>query len=128
MPTSIGVAVAIATPALSFLAVLLGQWLTRRSAHELDVWRRREDTMRMLRWSAEAAASERPALSRTGVAVLEGLGESELLQDEDRPLVHTVARITARLALAGRRSERYDIGGVVVEDAELRTTEGDAHD
>lgn len=46
----------------------------------------------MLRWSAEAAASERPALSRTGVAVLEGLGESELLQDEDRPLVHTVAR------------------------------------
>lgn len=82
----------------------------------------------MLRWSAEAAASGRPALSRTGVAVLEGLGESELLQDEDRPLVHTVARITARLALAGRRPERYDIGGVVVEDADLGTTEGDAHD
>lgn len=82
----------------------------------------------MLRWSAEAAASGRPALSRTGVAVLERLGESELLQDEDLPLVHTVARITARLALADRTSERYDIGGIVVEDPDLRTTEGDAHD
>jgi len=33
--------------------VLVGQLLTRRGARELDVWRRRAETMRMLRWAAE---------------------------------------------------------------------------
>ncbi|WP_143755754.1 hypothetical protein [Sanguibacter keddieii] len=95
-------------PLLSFLAVLLGQRLTRRSARELETWRRREETMRMLRWSAESATSDNAALSSTGVAVLGELTESELLQEEDRDMVRAIARVSARLAYAQDDRERYD--------------------
>lgn len=108
MPTTLGIAVAIATPLLSFFAVLLGQRLTRRSARALESWRRREETMRMLRWSAESATSDNAALSSTGVAVLGELTESGLLQEEDRDMVRAVARVSARLAYAYDDRERYD--------------------
>lgn len=107
MPTSLAVAVAVATPIMSFLAVLLGQWLPRRSAKELDRWRRREETMRMLRWAAEAAASENSTLSGAGLAVLGELVESELLQSEDLSLVATVARVAAGVAYADQEPEAY---------------------
>jgi hypothetical protein len=117
MPTTLGIAVAIATPLLSFLAVLLGQRLTRRSARQLESWRRREETMRMLRWSAESATSDNAALSSTGVAVLGELTESELLQEEDRDMVRAVARVSARLAYGHDDRERYDLDLEVVARA-----------
>lgn len=39
------------TPVLAFLGALIGHVLTRRASLELDRWRRREETMRMLRWA-----------------------------------------------------------------------------
>lgn len=93
MSNGSAIAVAVATPVLSFLAVLLGQWVTRRSARELDVWRRREETMRLLRWAVESATSENQILAYAGLATLEELLDAELLQEADQPMVSAIAEM-----------------------------------
>ena len=90
LPTWAVYAVAFGTPVSAFVAVLIGHVLLRRGANELDVWRRREETMRLLRWASEQAASNEPAKARMGVAALDALGASELLQAADQELVDAV--------------------------------------
>lgn len=68
----------------------LGQIETRLAAVELDEWRRREETMRMLRWAAESAASDSQTLANIGLAALGALGESELLQPMDEVFIDRV--------------------------------------
>jgi hypothetical protein len=80
----------IGTPVLAFLGAVIGHVLLRKGATELDVWRRREETMRMLRWASEHAASADDAKSRMGLAALDALGDSELLQKPDQALVDAV--------------------------------------
>ena len=75
---------------MAFVGVVVGQVLLRKGARELDVWRRREETMRMLRWASEQAASLDEAKSRMGVAALGALSTSELLQEPDQELVDAV--------------------------------------
>jgi hypothetical protein len=95
-------------PILALAGAVLGAWLQRRSAKEslldtlaarvdqrlgaleLDTWRRREETMRMLRWAAEHAVSGDPKLSDLGVTALGALQDSELLQFEDQAIVLAV--------------------------------------
>ncbi len=75
---------------------------TRLAALELDTWRRREETMRMLRWSAEKATDDNDRLAALGTNVVIALGRSELLQPQDELLV-----AAARLARpAGGRGVR----------------------
>lgn len=62
----------------------------RLAAFELDKWRRREETMRMLRWAAEKAVNADDDVAAVGVAALEALGSSELLQEEDQALIDKV--------------------------------------
>jgi ribosome assembly protein YihI (activator of Der GTPase) len=83
-------AVGFGAPALAFLGALIGHLLGRRASTELDIWRRREETMRMLRWASEQATSEEDAKARMGLAVLDALSESELLQAPDQALVDAV--------------------------------------
>lgn len=64
--------VILATPLLAFLGVIVGNVVLRKGANELDVWRRREETMRMLRWASEQAASASPTKARMGVAARRG--------------------------------------------------------
>ncbi|PWJ50710.1 hypothetical protein SAMN06264364_12286 [Quadrisphaera granulorum] len=90
LPTWALYAVGIGTPILSFMAVLIGNLLLRRGATELDIWRRREETMRMLRWAAEQAVSTDDAKARLGVAALQALSTSELLQAPDDALLDAV--------------------------------------
>lgn len=90
MSAELTVAVAVATPMLAFLGVLVAQAITRRGAVELDLWRRREETMRMLRWAVEAAASGRTAFSAAGLVTLTELVDAEMLQPEDAVLVGAV--------------------------------------
>lgn len=78
------------TPTAAFLGVVFGHILLRKGANELDVWRRREETLRMLRWASEQAASGDAAKARMGVAALEALSTSELLQEPDQDLVDAV--------------------------------------
>lgn len=80
-------AVSLGSPIAAFVGVVLGQWLLRKGAHELDVWRRREETMRMLRWASEQAASPETVKAGMGLAALEALSTSELLQEPDQSLV-----------------------------------------
>lgn len=90
LPTWALYAVSFGTPIAAFVGVVVGQVLLRKGANELDVWRRREETMRMLRWASEQAASPDIAASRMGVAALEALSTSELLQEPDQNLVDAV--------------------------------------
>lgn len=90
LPTWAVYLVSIGTPVSAFAGVVLGQVLLRRGATELDVWRRREETMRMLRWASEQAASDDAAKARMGVGALDALSTSELLQESDQDLVDAV--------------------------------------
>lgn len=90
MPTWAVYVVSFGTPLSALFGVVLAQVLQRKGAAELDTWRRREETMRMLRWASEQAASGEPAAARMGVAALAALGSSELLQEADQDLVDAV--------------------------------------
>ncbi len=89
-------AVAVATPTLSFAGSWLGGSLNRRTARELDRWRRREETMRLLRWASELATDDDDRRAAVGVATMRALNASEMLQPED--LVMLAAVIGAVLA------------------------------
>lgn len=82
--------VSFGTPLAAFVGVMLGRYLLRKGANELEVWRRREETMRMLRWASEQAASGEAAKARMGVAALDALSTSDLLQEADQTLVDAV--------------------------------------
>jgi hypothetical protein len=90
LPTWALYLVSFGTPIFAFVGVVAGQVLLRRGANELDVWRRREETMRMLRWASEQAASQDSYKARMGVAALDALSLSELLQEPDQMLVDAV--------------------------------------
>ena len=80
-------AVSFGTPVLAFLGVLLGSWLTRRSATELETRSKREETMRTLRWAAELAASDKDDLAQLGVAELRALLDSDLLDESQKVFI-----------------------------------------
>lgn len=90
LPTWAVYLVSFGTPIAAFIGVIVGHFLLRKGANELDVWRRREETMRMLRWASEQAASQDGYKSRMGVAALDALSTSELLQEPDQNLVDAV--------------------------------------
>ncbi|MFT4297523.1 MAG: hypothetical protein QM582_19140 [Micropruina sp.] len=87
LPTWAVYVISFGSPVLAFLGVLLGSWLTRRTAKELESRSRREETMRTLRWAAELAASDRPNLAQLGVAELVSLGESDLLDESQKVFI-----------------------------------------
>lgn len=72
----------------STLNTTLSRLDARLGAVELDRWRRREETMRMLRWAAERALD--PDHQSVGVAALTALNDSEMLQPEDQALIDAV--------------------------------------
>jgi hypothetical protein len=80
----------VATPLLAFTGALTGQWWARKGVVELATWRRREETMRLLRWAVERSSEENDRAVAAGMAALEALVSSELLQDHDRALVENV--------------------------------------
>lgn len=60
------------------------------AALQLNVWRQREETMRMLRWAADKAVDTDPVVSSAGQVVLEGLRGSTLIQAEDKHFIDSV--------------------------------------
>lgn len=87
LPTWAVYVISFGSPLLAFLGVLVGSWLTRRTAKELESRSRREETMRTLRWAAELAASDKPNMAQLGVAELVALAESDLLDDSQKVFV-----------------------------------------
>lgn len=88
---------------------------------ELDKWRHREETMRMLRWAGESAARrDNPALAAVGVAALDALGSSELLQPEDQAFIEKVLdAILQNPVAAYHEAEDAGAGVEVVEVVEV---------
>lgn len=89
----------IASALLAFIGAVVGQWWARKSAVELDHWRRREETMRLLRWAVELAADDNQRKAEVGLRTLIELTESELLQAEDQALVDGIADTVLEIAL-----------------------------
>jgi len=79
--------VSLGTPLLTFVGVLLGNKVASRGAAELERRSKREETMRVLRWAAELAVSEDEAEASLGVAELNALGDSSLLDDDQQLFV-----------------------------------------
>jgi hypothetical protein len=91
----------------------LDQLNQRIEAMELDKWRHREETMRMLRWASEKAVDEIEKVRILGIAALAALGVSELLQAEDEAFIDSVIDAILREPVAEYHEEAE--GGEDVE-------------
>jgi hypothetical protein len=116
-----GVAVAVLSPFLALGGVALGAYLTRKSDRELDIWRHREETMRMVRWAVEQILDGDEAGTDAGVVTLRSLMRSELLQPEDYDLV---AALTAAVAIDRVGQAAY----AEIEEEGAEVVEGDSAD
>ncbi|HEY0618014.1 MAG TPA: hypothetical protein VGD15_10510 [Kribbella sp.] len=124
IPTWISVVAVIVTVLSPFLAlggVALGAYLTRKSDRELDTWRHREETMRMVRWAVEQILEGEEVGTDAGVVTLRSLMRSELLQPEDYDLV---AALTAAVAIDRVGPAAY----AELADEETEVVEGDSAD
>lgn len=117
----VGVIATLLSPLLALGGVALGAYLTRKSDRELDVWRHREETMRMVRWAVEQILDGDEAGTDAGVVTLRSLMRSELLQPEDYDLV---AALTAAVAIDRIGSAAY--ADIAEQGAEV--VEGDSAD
>jgi hypothetical protein len=117
----VGVIVTVLSPFLALGGVALGAYLTRKSDRELDTWRHREETMRMVRWAVEQILDGEEVGTDAGVVTLRSLMMSELLQPEDYDLV---AALTAAVAIDRVGSAAY----AELADEETEVVEGDSAD
>lgn len=115
----VGVVVTVLSPFLALGGVALGAYLTRKSDRELDVWRHREETMRMVRWAVEQILDGDEAGTDAGVVTLRSLMRSELLQPEDYDLV---AALTAAVTIDRVGPAAY----ADIAEANTEVVEGDS--
>lgn len=75
-------------------AAIAAAWVAgaRKAASQLDQWRRREETMRLLRWAADKTTSTNDADRLLGLSVLDALDNSKpaMLQSEDQGILDGV--------------------------------------
>ena len=114
----VGVVMTVMSPLLALGGVFLGSYLTRKSDRELDTWRHREETMRMVRWAVEQILEGEEAATDAGVVTLRSLMRSELLQPEDYDLV---AALTASVAIDRVGQAAY----ADIAEADTEVVEGD---
>ena len=77
----------VGTPVLTFLGSLAALGVSRLRDREIETRSKREETLRNLRWAAELSASEKGRLATLGVAELEALLESDLLEENEKIFV-----------------------------------------
>jgi hypothetical protein len=85
---------AVVAGALALLGAALGHLLGRVTAREQERWRRREETMRLLRWAADAASEPEGRRIEVGIAALTALTTSPLVDPEDDDFVWAVLAAT----------------------------------
>ena len=114
----VGVIMAALSPLLVLGGVALGSYMVRKSDRELNTWRHREETMRMVRWAVEQILEGTDAGTDAGVVTLRSLMRSELLQPEDYELV---AALTGSVAI-----DRVGLAASAdIADADIEVVEGD---
>lgn len=84
------IAIAVATPMLAFGGSLIGQVIARKAAREQEVRWQREESMRMLRWSAELSVDSRTERAAMGAVALRALSRSALLHPLDAVLIDSL--------------------------------------
>jgi hypothetical protein len=114
----VGVIMAALSPLLVLGGVALGSYMVRKSDRELNTWRHREETMRMVRWAVEQILEGDDAGTDAGVVTLRSLMRSELLQPEDYELV---AALTASVAIDRVGPAAY----ADIADLDIEIVEGD---
>jgi hypothetical protein len=92
VPTWAAFAVSLGTPLLTLAGVLVAQWILRKGANELETRSKREETLRVLRWSAELAVSDDEGKAKLGVSQLNALGDSDLLDRHQQLFVDAALR------------------------------------
>ncbi len=89
VPVGLTIAVAILSLLLLLLGGLIGHYIARRGARELDQRAKREELLRMVRWSAEHI-TRGPEQARVAVAMLGAAGASTLLQEGDQAFIDAI--------------------------------------
>jgi type VI protein secretion system component VasK len=69
----------------------------RRADAKLEVWRQREETMRMVRWGLQQAASPNPKAATIGQNTLTALLHGTLVQPADSAFVQAVTEFVTHL-------------------------------
>ena len=107
LPTWAVYAVAFGTPASAFSGVMISGLVGRRSAVELERRSRREEVMRLMRWSAELAIEPDERKARLGIDQLSALASSDLLGDEEKAFVDAAleSAVDDVISAAGRVEE-----------------------
>ena len=114
VPTWLVVVLAVATPLLAFLAVLVSNLVTRRGATELESRSRREETMRTLKWAAELAVSDDAGQADLGLRELKALGDSAMLEPEQQTFIDA-----ALSSVYGHVEEQIEAAEGAGEDVEV---------
>jgi hypothetical protein len=89
----------IGTPISAFLGVLAGNFFTRRGAKELETRSRREEVLRNLRWASELAVDADERKAALGVAQLNALADSDLLDESQQLFVDAALETVIRVPL-----------------------------
>jgi hypothetical protein len=84
----------LAPGVLAFAGAALGHRYGRVTAREQERWRRREETMRLLRWAADAASEPERRRVEIGVTALIALTRSPLLDPDDLDFVSEVLAVS----------------------------------
>lgn len=106
-------AVSFGSPLLAFVGVLLAQFIGWKGVRELETRSKREETLRTLRWAAELSASREDRLADLGVAELEALLGSDLLEESEKTFVE--AALTAVYEDPEEQLDELGAEGEIVE-------------
>lgn len=79
-------------PLLLFLGAVLGHWLSRRAARELEARSRREQLLSAMQWAAELAVDTDEAKAVLGVEMLLAMVDSQLSDPTTDALVDAALR------------------------------------
>lgn len=94
LPVWLVVVLTLVPALIAGASAVLGAWLagSRKAAKQLDRWRRREETMRILRWAADKSTSKQDNERLLSLAVMEALDNSKpaMLQAEDQGILDAV--------------------------------------
>jgi hypothetical protein len=123
LPVWVVIVLTLVPALIAGASAVLAAWLAgaRKAARQLDLWRRREESMRMLRWAADKSAAPTDDERLLALSVLDALNRSKpaMLQDEDQGILDAV--LEAMLSEPTAAVEEYSdqAGGYevkVVED------------
>jgi hypothetical protein len=119
LPVWVVVVLTIVPALISAGAAVLAAWLagSRKAAAQLDQWRRREETMRIVRWATDKLTSGVDRERLLALSVLDALGHSQpaLLQPEDQGILDAVLNVALEDATTVVEEYAEHTGGYEVE-------------